>query len=131
MAEADRRKTGVLLTIVLAALAVVVWLWVGGRSSTPRTAPAPPSADAVQATKPTRTPAVGRVANPKPGDVNADGVINADDAGYLSDFVSGQGQAPIGPADVNGDGKVDVQDLKYLINYLYAGGPPPRAPRSP
>src|SRR5204863_2318443 len=54
MAEGDdKRKTGVLLTVVAAALAVAVWLWVGGRSSAPSAAPV---VEAAPPPEPTRAP---------------------------------------------------------------------------
>src|SRR5262249_14851564 len=110
------------LAVVGVGLIVLAWVWMSSRNAGPR-------AGARPRTTPIPPPqAIARVANPKLGDVNADGVVDGLDAQYLADYIQGKGQAPLGPADVNGDGKVDGADLIYLTNHVFAGGPPPVTP---
>ena len=114
--------TRLLLSVVVLALAGVVWLWVSRPKPVPAPAPPAPEPTAVP-TKPVRpTPAAARVANPALGDVNADGVVDRADVEYLSQFTLGFGPQPIGPADVNHDGKVDARDVLFLANQVNAAG---------
>lgn len=62
---------------------------------------------------------------PAPGDVNADGAVDAIDIVYLINFVFAGGPAPIGSGNVNGDAFVNVSDVVYLIDFLFAEGPGP------
>lgn len=60
-----------------------------------------------------------------PGDVNADGEVNAYDCVYLIDYLYGDGSPPTNPidADVDGSPGINMGDLLQLIGYLYLGCP--------
>lgn len=64
------------------------------------------------------------------GDVNADGVIDAADVVYLTNYlyIHGPKPLPLAAGDVNCDGSADAADVVYLTNYLYIHGPPPGCP---
>jgi hypothetical protein len=61
------------------------------------------------------------------GDANGDGVINAADVVYLTNYLYIHGPAPLPlPAgDVDCDGTINAADVVYLTNYLYIHGPTP------
>ena len=55
------------------------------------------------------------------GDLNWDGVVDADDAEYFSRYLSGWSGYPVDDlkvADVNGDGAVNGLDFLYLTRHL-------------
>ena len=55
---------------------------------------------------------------PKIGDVNADGVVNSDDAIYLLNYTLNQAKFPVtGKCDFDGDEVVTSDDAIYLLNY--------------
>jgi len=60
------------------------------------------------------------------GDCNGNGMVEAGDASYLSNylFYGGDAPNPLWVADVNDDGFVDGEDLSYLVAY-FQGGPEP------
>jgi hypothetical protein len=64
------------------------------------------------------------------GDVNGDGLVNAEDVGALSKYLVGLGETPVPlrAGDANGNGIVTSADAAYLVNYLYYGGPAPVCP---
>jgi hypothetical protein len=64
------------------------------------------------------------------GDVNADGVIDAADVVYLTNYlyIHGPKPLPLAAGDVNCDGNTDAADVVYLTNYLYIHGPAPGCP---
>jgi len=61
------------------------------------------------------------------GDVNGDGVVNALDIEYLSNFLfySGPPPTPYEHGDVNGDCEVTGEDVTYLARFLFQGGNAP------
>jgi hypothetical protein len=61
------------------------------------------------------------------GDVNGDGLVNAEDVGALAEYLMASGPVPfpLKAGDANGDGIITAADAAYLVNYLYHGGPPP------
>ncbi len=64
-----------------------------------------------------------------PGDYDADGSSNLVDLVYLTEFVTSDGEAPVGGAwrgDANGDTHLNITDLVYYLNYLYGVAGPPR-----
>jgi hypothetical protein len=64
---------------------------------------------------------------PEPGDLNADGTVDALDLSALVDaiFMGVEPAAGFGYVDVNGDCVGSVLDLVYLIDYIFRGGPGP------
>ena len=54
------------------------------------------------------------------GDVNADGVVDVDDANAILNIIIRKKTASsyAGKADANGDGLVDVDDLNIVINTI-------------
>jgi hypothetical protein len=61
------------------------------------------------------------------GDPNMDGVINAADVVYLTNYlyIHGPAPLPLAAGDVDCDGTINAADVVYLTNYLYIHGPPP------
>jgi len=73
-------------------------------------------------------PAVRVAAQPSArGDANADGAVTIADAGFLSAYLLGEGQAPVRSclADVNADASTSPADAFRLIDFIVAGGTPP------
>lgn len=67
-------------------------------------------------------------ANGIPGDINNDGVVNAADIVYMTNFLYLNGPPPpsgYAVTDVNCDGVIGLADVVYLFNYLYNSGPDP------
>jgi hypothetical protein len=64
---------------------------------------------------------------PEPGDLNADGTVDALDLSALVDaiFLGMEPAAGFGYVDVNGDCVGSVLDLVYMIDYIFRGGPNP------
>jgi len=62
-----------------------------------------------------------------PGDANNDGVVDYNDALYITawKYYGGPEPNPLRRADVNDDGEVNILDIIYLIAYLFNNGPPP------
>jgi hypothetical protein len=61
------------------------------------------------------------------GDANGDGVIDAADVVYLTNYLYIHGPAPtlLAAGDVDCDGTINAADVVYLTNYLYIHGPSP------
>ena len=69
------------------------------------------------------TAVIANAATQKNGDINNDGIVNAQDAGNFSDYLLGKSSYISGDADVNADNSLDVFDLcairhNYLKNTL-------------
>ena len=64
----------------------------------------------------------------KPGDYNDDDIINILDLAFLVEFVTSDGNPPVGGdarADANGDGYVNIADVIYFMNYLFGAAETP------
>ena len=63
--------------------------------------------------------------SPHPGDLDDNGVVNAEDLALLEDFLADNitgGQVPVvANADVNGDGAVDARDTNVLMRKVTSG----------
>ena len=58
------------------------------------------------------------------GDLNNDGKVETDDAGWIVDYYYGSidlTPEQLEAADVNGDGVVDTEDAGKIIDYYYYG----------
>jgi endoglucanase len=65
------------------------------------------------------TAVIANAATQKNGDINNDGIVNAQDAGNFSDYLLGKSSYISGDADVNADNSLDVFDLCAIRhNYL-------------
>jgi hypothetical protein len=65
-----------------------------------------------------------------PGDADASGGVDIDDAVFLITYIFADGPAPdpIGRGDADCSGDVDIDDVVYVITYIFGGGPPPGDP---
>jgi hypothetical protein len=69
--------------------------------------------------------------NPRPGDVNDDGLITTADLLTLVSYLFKKGPPPrpvLETGDTNCDGRVSIVDVVTLVNYLFRLGPLPTCP---
>jgi hypothetical protein len=65
----------------------------------------------------------------RPGDVNADFIINASDIVQLVSFIFKQGPEPApDTGDPNCDDSITVLDIMFLVRYVFQSGPAPDCP---
>jgi len=64
-----------------------------------------------------------------PGDADASGEVDIDDAVYLINYIFSGGSAPKPPCagDADCSAGIDIDDVVYLIEYIFSGGPEPCA----
>ncbi len=64
---------------------------------------------------------------PMCGDINADGMIQLDDAVYLLYYIFYSMEPPVSmtAADVTCDGKINISDAVLIVRYLFTGSPVP------
>ena len=64
-----------------------------------------------------------------PGDADASGDVDVDDAIHLIGYIFSEGPAPtpLNTGDPDGSYSIDIDDVVYLVLYIFAGGPAPLA----
>jgi hypothetical protein len=64
-----------------------------------------------------------------PGDADASGAVDVDDAIYLISYIfsGGPTPTPLNTGDPDGSCSIDIDDVVYLVLYIFSGGPAPLA----
>lgn len=59
-----------------------------------------------------------------PGDADASGAVDIDDAVFLIEYIFASGPAPdqLCCGDENGSGNVDIDDVVYAVMMIFSGG---------